>query len=500
MRKHKSWIQAIEKYFDIIFTKQYRQVSTIIINYDNVRSAGERLKTFGGTASGHGALEEIFTKINKIINDENREYKKLRPIDCLDIANIIASGVVVGGVRRSSKIGLGAMSDKEFVEAKSNLYIQKDGKWEINNEIAYRQMSNNSIFYESKPTREQLKWQIQQMRYSAEPAFINAEAARKRRSDFEAINPCGEVLLDTQQCCNLTTVNVFAFVENGKLNEEKLCRAQELSARAGYRMTFLELELNDWDLKQKRDRLVGCSLTGWQDMVNATSMTYEDQSKLLQKLREVAHQTVEKYAQQLGTNKPLLTTLIKPEGSLSQLPTVSSGLHFSHSPYYIRRVRVNAQDPVLKVCEELKYPIFPEVGQDPSNAKTKVVEFPIKAPEGKTKYDIGAIEQLKIYKMFMENYVDHNASITVHVRDHEWQDVEQWMWDNWDVVVGVSFLSLDDSFYELLPYEAISEEEYNKRAKKMKTFSPTLISKYEIVETEFDIVDDSCTTGACPIR
>lgn len=266
-------------------------------------------------------------------------------------------------------------------------------------------------------------------------------------------------------------------------------------------MTFLELELHDWDVKQKRDRLVGCSLTGWQDMVNATKMTKEQEVQLLRELKEVAHQAIEDYAQQLGAEKSLLITTVKPEGTLSQLPTVSSGAHYSHSPYFIRRVRVNAQDPVLKVCEELGYPIFPEVGQDKLNPKTKVVEFPVKSPEGTTKYDVSAIEQLENYKMFMENYVDHNCSITVHVRDNEWEDVEQWMWDNWDVAIGVSFLALDDNFYELLPYESCTKEEYEKRQSEMKPFLPSLISKYEteMIEAD-DIVDAECSTGSCPIR
>jgi len=99
---------------------------------------------------------------------------------------------------------------------------------------------------------------------------------------------------------------------------------------------------------------------------------------------------------------------------------------------------------------------------------TKVIEFPVKAPEGKTKYDVNAIEQLENYKLFMENYVDHNCSITVHVRDNEWEQVEQWVWDNWDDVVALSFLSLDDSFYQLMPYESITEEEYHNLKKEMK--------------------------------
>ena len=200
-----------------------------------------------------------------------------------------------------------------------------------------------------------------------------------------------------------------------------------------------------------------------------------------------------------GKGDTIVTTL-KPEGTLSLLPTVSSGVHYSHSPYYIRRVRISAADPLCRVCEDLGYPVLPEVGQDPLNPVTKVVEFPVKAPAGRVKADVSAIEQLENYKMFMTHYVDHNCSITIHVRDNEWDDVEQWVWDNWDDVVALSFLSYDDSFYELMPYEEISQDEYERRKEKMKAFNPSLLSRYEHEETELDIGDSECVGGVCPVR
>ena len=116
------------------------------------------------------------------------------------------------------------------------------------------------------------------------------------------------------------------------------------------------------------------------------------------------------------------------------------------------------------------------------------------------KGDVTAIEQLENYKMFMEHYVDHNCSITVHVRDNEWDDVEQWVWDHWDDVVALSFLSYDDSFYDLLPYEAIDKEEYERRKAEMRPFNPALLCRYEHEETELDIGASDCVNGVCPIR
>ena len=498
------WAQALTHYFDLLSNREYRKIHRLIVVYDSIRPKGERLRTFGGTASGFGSMMAMIDKIHKVITAagqrEGAVWVPLRPIDLLDIANIIGENVVSGGVRRTSEIGLIDADDQACIQAKSNLYRQLRGRWEIDKSIAHRQMSNNSIFYRKKPTREKLHWHLQQMRYSGEPGWINEEAGARRRPNFSGCNPCGEILLDSNGLCNLTTVNVMAFVKDGKLDRDALLEAQRLSVRAGYRMTCRALELHRWNAVQQRDRLLGCSLTGWQDMVNAAGLDREAQIALLEELRRTAHDAAKSIAERLGGKTPLLVTTLKPEGTLSLLPTVSSGVHYSHAPYYIRRVRITAADPLCKVCEELGYPVLPEVGQDPDDPTTKVVEFPVKAPEGRVKADVSAIEQLETYKMFMEHYVDHNCSITVHVRENEWDAVEQWVWDNWDDVVALSFLSYDDSFYELMPYEAISKEEYERRLAEMKPFNPSLLSRYEQQETELDIGDSECVNGVCPVR
>lgn len=499
------WVQSLDFYLKILYSNEYRKINTVILNYDHVRPKGEKLKTFGGTASGHASLKNMFLKIDKVIKKAKmlgtNQRAKLNPIDCLDIANIIGENVVVGGVRRTAEIILLDQNDKESIQAKSSLYKKVDDNWVIDTEIAHRQMSNNSIYYREKPSREQLHWHIQQMRYSGEPGWVNEKAGEKRRPNFKGVNPCAEILLDSKGLCNLTTVNVMAFVNNnGILDREALLEAQRLSTRAGYRMTCTELEIPEWDEVQQRDKLLGCSITGWQDMVNAVKMSKEDQETLLRELRKVAKDAASEYARELGQREPLLVTTVKPEGTLSLLPVVSSGVHFSHAPYFIRRVRISSDDPLTKVCEELGYPVLPEVGQDKENCVTKVVEFPVKVPEGKTKNDVSAIEQLEIYKMFMENYTDHNCSITVHVRENEWDEVEEWVWNHWDDIVALTFLSFDDNFYELLPFEDMDKKEYERRVIEMKPFIPSLISKYEKEEIEYDIGNETCEAGVCPVR
>jgi len=204
----------------------------------------------------------------------------------------------------------------------------------------------------------------------------------------------------------------------------------------------------------------------------------------------------------LGTKECKLATTIKPEGTLSLLPTVSPGVHHSYSPYYIRRIRISSDDPLLKVCENLGLTVLNEVGQDDKTCNTKVVEFYVKSPTDKTRNDVSAIEQLETYKMFMENYVEHNASNTITVKRNEWREVIDWVYDNWDCIVGVTFLSIDDNYYPLMPYESITEDEY-KAGYKNITITPELISKYENVQVEELEIgsDDECSSGgSCPIR
>lgn len=288
--------------------------------------------------------------------------------------------------------------------------------------------------------------------------------------------------------------------DDGSYNRDELLEAQRLSAKIGYRMSTIELELHEWNLVNEEDRLVGCSLTGVMDFINATNINKDDFVLLLEHLRQVAENSSNKLADELELNRPKLYTCVKPSGTISQLPTVSSGVHYSHSPYYIRRVRINANDPLAKAMADTGFKWHPEVGQTIENHKTKVFEFPVKAPKGKTKYDVSAIEQLEFYKLIMEYYVSHNASNTIHVRPDEWGEVEEWVYNNWDDLVGVTFLSLDDSFYQLMPYEAVSKEEYEKMLAETPKFNPNILKDYEDFTEEFDLDESDCDAGFCPVK
>lgn len=188
------WSKAVDMYFEVITSKQYSDIEFVLINYDSVRPAGERLKTFGGFASGHKALSVMFEKINKIVKDKAEKtgeiWNKLKTIDCLDICTIIAENVVSGGTRRSAEIMFCDPDDDEVINAKGNIYYQDDrGDWVTNKEIEHRTLSNNTVFYHEKPTREELHNHFEKMRFSGEPAIGNFAEMLRRRADVQGGNP-----------------------------------------------------------------------------------------------------------------------------------------------------------------------------------------------------------------------------------------------------------------------------------------------------------------------
>lgn len=493
------WCTALETYFNLITHPDYINIKQVIIDYSYVRPEGERLKRFGGRASGHKSLKRMFEKINKVCN--NLVDGNLKSIDILDLATIISENVVSGGVRRSAMMILCDEDDKDVINAKSNLYKIVDGNWIENKDVSHRKMSNNSILYKERPSLDKIKEILNSIKINGEPGFINGAEAKKRKDSFKGCNPCGEILLKSHECCNLSTNNLVAFVnENNELDVEKLDEILKLSTRVAIRMTLVTVELPEWDKVMKEDRIIGISLTGMMDMVNKINMSYEDLAKLLKHLKEVVRNEGTRYCTELGISVPELMTTIKPEGSLSTLPCVSSGIHYSHSNYYIRRVRISTSDPLFKMIEKLKcYPIYNENGQTDENCTTKVIEFPVKAPNGKTKYDVSAIEQLELYKMSMVNWTDHNTSITVHVKDEEWNAVADWLYENFESVVGITFLPLYDETYPLLPYESTTKEDYEERLKNIKPIDYELLAELDDDE-EHEILDKECANGVCPIR
>lgn len=498
------WVDALKAY--LLCLVEPDAPSHIMLDYTEIRVKGATLSNFGGTASGYESIMDMLTKIHRVIQEGLFSSKpvngKLRPIHCLDICNLIGQNVVVGGVRRTAEIAIIDPHDEECVHAKDN----------IQPGMEHRYMSNNSIFQEERPSREKIHELFNSIRTSGEPGIINVAEAKRRRADFAGVNPCCEIILPPNAVCNLTTVNMVAFADKqGNVDWDSLEEAFVLSARAGYRMTCVDLELEGWNVAHHRDRLTGCSMTGWQDFIakmsNDTFVRAGGKAGILKWLRNVIHEAGEDIASELKTPVPLLMTALKPEGSLSLVANgVSPGVHWQHSPYFIRRIRVNAHDPLALTAKELGWQIHPEVGQDMETATTLVIDFPVHSPSEVTKADIPAVEQLKEYILFQKFYTDMNTSNTITVKPDEWEEVEDFVYNHWDDMLGVTFLELNSTYYPLMPYEECTKEEYEELKSKMKPFDPDLLNAMELssrnMGKEFEILDDraECSQGVCPIR
>lgn len=565
------WMESLNEYFKLLTLPEHEDIHTIKISYNSIRPKGERLKTFGGTASGHTSLLEMFEGIDKVLKNEidptlkpievdKKGYGNVRPIHILDIGNLIGNNVVIGGVRRTAEIFLFDPDDYESMFAKYGMngiwteeqlaQHNKVGKmldelnikpsWFDNLEIGkrregidHRRMSNNSIAFSRKPEKSFLNLVFEMMQLEGEPGFVNLEEAAKRvfktlgidnptRRQLDekiseiGLNPCVEIILHDKNVCNLTTINVKSFVnEDGNLDLEGLLQAQKYSTRIGMRMTLVELELPEWNKTQKRDRLLGVSLTGWKDAMDLLNYNEDQENSLKEILSNVAREEADSYAKELRINAPMFVTAVKPEGTLSQVAGgVSSGLHWSHSPYYIRRIRINATDPMVKVAEKLGWSIHAEVGtnnfmseedlakpEQLETASSKVVDFPIKSGAKRTKEEISVDEQFDNYFSFQDLYTEMNTSNTITVKPKEWDQAEKRVWEGWDNFVGVSFLSEDGGTYTLAPYESIDKDRYEKLKSQMKPFDVKILHKYEKTETTDDLEGlDSCESGVCPIR
>jgi ribonucleoside-diphosphate reductase alpha chain/ribonucleoside-triphosphate reductase len=502
------WVEALKLLFEYF---QNPKINILSINYDYVRPAGSILKTFGGRASGPEGLKTMFENIWQVITYSSG---KLRPIDALDIMNNIAYNVVVGGVRRSSQIALFDINDTDVLNAKVDLYTPGSpnyGKF-------WRAMSNNSIFFTKKPTPEQLEDIFTRIQHNGEPGFVNSVAAESRRQNFNGINPCAEILLDNKGVCNLTEVNLSAFIDDGVLNRYDLELAIRQAVRMGLRQTNVTLELPEWDKVQKRDRLTGVSLTGVQDAFDKLAYSGDEIVDLLQDLGDAANYYAKQYAREMRIPEPLLVTTIKPSGTISQLPTVSSGAHRSFAPYFIRRMRITSSDPIAKVVQSLNYPIYPETGQGPNElefdslswdnknnilkkANTWVAEFPVHTNTSYPASQETALFQYKKYLNFQKNWTDHNTSISIYFKKEEVPELINYILQTWNDYIAVSFLPTDTNTYNLMPYEQIDDTEYSKRLKDIISMDViellNSIEKSELLDVE---LDPSCATGICPVR
>lgn len=465
---------VLKSYF---YTGKSFSYSTILI-----REFGAPLNTFGGTASGPGALIDGIADICKVM--DNRAGKKLRSVDVLDICNIIGRIVVSGSSRRSAQIAVGDPDDILFMRAKN---------WGTGNVPGWRANSNNSIYADSVEEIVPEFWKGYDG--SGEPyGLINRKLARaegrsgekNQDNSIEGVNPCAEIFLANGESCNLSTIflpNVETF--------DQFVEISQLLYICQKAITNLDYPYEKTTKIVRKNRRLGQSITG-------ILQCSEEQLSWLSPAYEALRDFDKEYSASKGIPTSIRLTTVQPSGTLSLLPGVTPGIHPAYSQYYIRRVRFGSADPLVDACRRRGYKVVPDIGIDGREDHTRwVVEFPCKSPDGAVlAADMTAVEQLEWVKSMQKEWADNAVSVTVYYRKEELPQIKEWLAANYDnSVKSVSFLLHSDHNFPLPPYEEIDKATYDRGLAKINFSIPLVM---DLTGTDLDAAD--CATGACPIR
>ena len=477
---------------------------TVDFDYSQIRPAGARLKTKGGRASGPEPLRRLLDFCQKTVDAASG--RKLSSVEVSDIACMIGEIVMAGGVRRAALICFSDPDDDDMRHAKD---------WSKGDFPTCRYMANFSAFWKQKPNKKTFmkEWSTLKNSGSGERGFFMFPVGKRseRRGDCRS-NPCGEILLRYAtsadpwtgeggggQFCNLSaavmrpedTVETFA---------KKIRTATWIGAIQATFTHFPYLR-PAWSQHCEEDRLLGVDITGHCD-----NPTLSCDSEAMKHFNAVARETAAVAAAWFDMPMPASITCGKPSGNSSQLVDCASGFHSRYAPYYIRRVRISGNDPLFHLVRDSGAPVFKDnqyKDTPDDECPTWVVEFPVKSPEkAMTRNDESALMQLRRYYHVMKSWCSvrgHNQSATVYVRENEWEEVGNWLFENFDEVTGLSFLPYEDHKYDLAPYEELSQEEYEQRVQDFPDIDYSLLTHYEKEDMGEGSRELACVGGACEI-
>lgn len=461
----------------------------LILDFSEIRPAGERLKGYGWISSGSDAIASAYTAIAGILN--RRAGNLLRRIDILDVVNWL--GTVLSS-RRSAEIALFDYGEPEW----EDFAIAKKEWWLTGNE--QRTQSNNSLLFHSKPNRKELRHIFSLMEDSggSEPGFINASAALERAPWFKGCNPCAEILLGNKTFCNLTEIDLGKFIGD----HAGLLRAIKIVGRANYRQTCVDLRdgilQEAWHLNNEFLHLCGVGITGIARRRNLHAYDYKQ-------MQRIATSSAYGMADELELPRPKNVTTVKPSGTLSKIMDTTEGVHKPLGKYIFNNVNFSKHDPLIPVLRDAGYNVF----NHPTDTDGILVTFPVawedvefdKDENGKEVNLESAINQLERYKLIQNNWCQQNVSATISYSLDEVDDIIDWLLVNWELYVGVSFLyrtdpskTAKDLGYLYLPQEVVSKETYEEYVKGLKEIDLEVANSFE------ELKDEGCATGACPIK
>ena len=471
------WVKLLRKTLESHFiTGEGFTYSTIC-----VRGKGTPIKGFGGVASGPEELCWGIREISKLLN--SRAGKKARPIDCLDIMNIIGYIVVAGNVRRSAQIAIGDYDDIQYLEAK---------RWDLGIPN-WRAMSNNSVVCNDITLLPEQFWEG--YNGNGEPyGLINLKLSREigrtgdtnyPDPDVAGYNPCAEQSLAPFETCCLAEIHL----PNIESQEELIEVAIYL-----YRINKHSLALpchakETEDIVHKNMRM-GIGITGY------CMATEEQQSWLEETYKELRDFDVH-YSKEKGFPPSIKLTTVKPSGTLSLLSGVTPGAHPGYSHYHIRRIRMASDSALVQVCKQNGYKVEFQRNFDGSDdTNTVVVEFPCKFPENTVvSKDMKALEQLELVKKLQTEWSDNSVSVTIYYRKEELDGIKEWLNSNYNNnLKTVSFLLHSEHGFDQAPLEEIDRQKYEDMVKSVKPITNCEVNE-EDIKGSFE-----CATGACPIK
>ena len=459
-----------------------------------IREAGAKLKVMGGRASGPQPLLDLFDFTVKVF--KKASGRRLFPIERHDIMCKIGEVVVVGGVRRSALISLSNLNDDQMAHAKSGQW------WETEPQ---RALANNSVAYKSKPEMGTFmrEWLALYDSKSGERGMFNREAAdkqvarngRREQGHMWGTNPCSEIILRGYQFCNLSEVVVR---ETDTLDSlKRKVRIATILGTLQSTLTDFKYLRKVWKDNTEEERLLGVSLTGIMD--HHVLSKNVDSKRWLEEMRQEAVDTNKNFANMLGIPQSAAITCVKPSGTVSQLVDAASGIHARHNDYYIRTVRGDNKDPLTQFL--IEEGVHNERDMMKPDSVT-VFSFAMKSPDGAViRTQMTAVQQLELWKTYAIHWCEHKPSITVTVKEHEWMEVGAWVYDNFDVASGVSFLPHSDHTYQQAPYQDIEPDDYYDW---QQSYSHVKIDWNKL--TEFEKEDNTsgsrelaCTAGVCEV-
>jgi ribonucleoside-triphosphate reductase len=478
-----AWAKSIGK----LLAGKY-PADTLVLDFSQLRPAGERLKGYGWISSGDSAISTAYTAIANILN--GRADSLLTRMDILDIVNHL--GTILSS-RRSAEIALFDYDQPEWEE----FAVAKKDWWLHNN--AHRTQSNNSLVFKKKPLKADLERIFGMMTEAggSEPGFINEVEALRRAPWFKGANPCVEILLGNKAFCNLTETDIAKF----KGDTAGLHNAIRLAARANYRQTCVNLQdgilQESWHLNNYFLRLCGVGLTGIALRPDMGSYDYEY-------LKRTATSAAVGMSLELGLPAPKNVTCVKPSGTLSKIMDTTEGVHKPLGKYIFNNVQFSKHDPVVEKLREAGYRVINHPVDDSGVLVTFPVMWdgvPFDKVDGKEVNLESAVTQLERYKLLQTSWNQQNTSVTISYDPSEIPAIIDWLLDNWDCYVGVSFIyrtdptkTAKDLGYLYLPQEVVDEQTYREYVATVTDVDLNNTNSFD------EITDAECATGACPIK